>query len=104
MVIDQLSGQVEDALRVHAPVQQITHPLLEHRRFADPPAAGNRVDPRLIRRQMGEDGIAVRDGQTTQLSKLRIHVAKQVRIFEMKVVRRKAGVGNGHWIQIIPDE
>lgn len=104
MIVDRSSSHVENALRVHAPVQQVTHPLLEHRRFADPPAAGNRVDPRLIGRQMGKDGVAIRDGQTAQLPKLRIHGAKQVRTFEMKVVRCKAGIGNGYWIQIMAGE
>ena len=94
MVIDQLPGQVEDALRGYAPVQQVGHPLLEHRRLADPPAPGNRVDPRLIHRQASEQGVAVRDGQAAELSELGVKGAEQLRIFEMDVVRREAGISS----------
>ncbi len=96
MVIDQLSGQVEDALWMDTAVQQVTHPLFQHGGLADPPAARNRVDSRLIHREMRQDRVAVGDRQTAQLSELRIHGAKQFRIFRMKVVWGKAGINGGH--------
>ena len=51
---------------------------------------------------MREDGVAVREGKTAQLSELRVHGAEQVGIFKMKVMRGKAGIDSGHDLRMIP--
>ena len=92
VVVDKLPGQVENALWLHARVQQVGHPLLEDRRLAHPSTTGDRVHPRLINGEVRQDGVAVGDGQPLQFPELRIHGAEQRRIVEMQVVRGKARV------------